>query len=68
MQPILLFLAHWPFTGSFGLNTDILAIILINLTIVIGILIFFWKGSVCELSISRIDWIYLAALSIFILG
>lgn len=56
------FLAHWPSAGSFGLNTDILATNLINLTVVVGVLIFFWKGSVCELSISRIDWIYPAAL------
>jgi len=56
------FLAHWPSAGSFGLNTDILATNLINLTVVVGVLIFFWEGSVCELSISRIDWIYPAAL------
>jgi F-type H+-transporting ATPase subunit b len=66
------FLAHWPFAGSFRLNTDILATNLINLTVVVGVLIFFWKGSVCELSISRIDWICPAALriffSIFVLG
>jgi len=35
------FLAHWPFAGSFGLNTDILATNLINLTVVVGVLIFF---------------------------
>lgn len=34
------FLAHWPFAGSFGLNTDILATNLINLTVVVGVLIF----------------------------
>lgn len=38
------FLAHWPFAGSFGLNTDILATNLINLTVVVGVLIFFGKG------------------------
>uniref|UniRef100_A0ACD5XR34 Uncharacterized protein n=1 Tax=Avena sativa TaxID=4498 RepID=A0ACD5XR34_AVESA len=38
------FLAHWPSTGSFGLNTDILATNLINLTVVVGVLIFFGKG------------------------
>ncbi|VAH38498.1 unnamed protein product [Triticum turgidum subsp. durum] len=41
------FLAHWPSAGSFGLNTDILATNLINLTVVVGVLIFFGKG-VCE--------------------
>ncbi|VAH38497.1 unnamed protein product [Triticum turgidum subsp. durum] len=30
------FLAHWPSAGSFGLNTDILATNLINLTVVVG--------------------------------
>jgi hypothetical protein len=60
-NPFFCFLAHWPFAGSFRLNTDILATNLINLNVVIGVLIF-WKGSVCELSISRIDWIYPAAL------
>ncbi|KAM3188598.1 hypothetical protein ACQJBY_074050 [Aegilops geniculata] len=29
------FLAHWPSAGSFGLNTDILATNLINLTVVV---------------------------------
>ncbi|KAJ1268071.1 hypothetical protein BS78_07G108200 [Paspalum vaginatum] len=40
------FLAHWPFAGSFGLNTDILATNLINLTVVVGVLIFFGKGTI----------------------
>ncbi|RCV41525.1 hypothetical protein SETIT_9G143000v2 [Setaria italica] len=31
-----IFLAHRPFAGSFGLNTDILATNLINLTVVVG--------------------------------
>jgi F-type H+-transporting ATPase subunit b len=34
------FLAHWPSAGSFGLNTNILATNLINLTVVVGVLIF----------------------------
>ena len=38
------FLAHWPSAGSFGLNTDILATNLINLTVVVGVLTFFGKG------------------------
>ncbi|MFS7893742.1 hypothetical protein Hanom_Chr00s001074g01673571 [Helianthus anomalus] len=50
-------LGHWPSAGSFGFNTDILATNLINLSVVLGVLIFFWKGSVCELFISRIGWI-----------
>nr|YP_010584128.1 CF0 subunit I [Primulina hedyotidea]UZT67339.1 CF0 subunit I [Primulina hedyotidea] len=37
-------LGHWPSAGSFGFNTDILATNLINLSVVIGVLIFFGKG------------------------
>nr|YP_010240750.1 ATP synthase CF0 subunit I [Strobilanthes tonkinensis]QTG40059.1 ATP synthase CF0 subunit I [Strobilanthes tonkinensis] len=37
-------LGHWPFAGSFGFNTDILATNPINLSVVIGVLIFFGKG------------------------
>nr|QWL15431.1 ATP synthase CF0 subunit I [Aragoa abietina]QWL15516.1 ATP synthase CF0 subunit I [Aragoa cleefii] len=37
-------LGHWPSAGSFGLNTDILATNPINLSVVIGVLIFFGKG------------------------
>nr|YP_009655477.1 AtpF [Eriachne tenuiculmis]QCO43900.1 AtpF [Eriachne tenuiculmis] len=47
------FLAHWPFAGSFGLNTDILATNLINLTIVVGVLIFFGKGVLKDLLDNR---------------
>nr|YP_009650729.1 ATP synthase CF0 subunitI [Kandelia obovata]YP_010611078.1 ATP synthase CF0 subunit I [Kandelia candel]QCF40113.1 ATP synthase CF0 subunitI [Kandelia obovata]QEG54978.1 ATP synthase CF0 subunit I [Kandelia obovata]QKN98780.1 ATP synthase CF0 subunitI [Kandelia obovata]WAQ71076.1 ATP synthase CF0 subunit I [Kandelia candel]WAQ71159.1 ATP synthase CF0 subunit I [Kandelia candel] len=35
---------HWPSAGSFGLNTDILATNPINLSVVLGVLIFFGKG------------------------
>jgi len=35
---------HWPSAGSFGFNTDILATNPINLSVVIGVLIFFGKG------------------------
>nr|YP_009254201.1 ATP synthase CF0 subunit I [Erythranthe lutea]ANC62901.1 ATP synthase CF0 subunit I [Erythranthe lutea] len=37
-------LGHWPPAGSFGFNTDILATNPINLSVVIGVLIFFGKG------------------------
>nr|YP_009346175.1 ATP synthase CF0 B subunit [Streptochaeta spicata]AOR40740.1 ATP synthase CF0 B subunit [Streptochaeta spicata] len=47
------FLGHWPSAGSFGLNTDILATNLINLTVVIGILIFFGKGVLKDLLDNR---------------
>nr|UFP90786.1 ATP synthase CF0 subunit I [Ardisia balansana] len=35
---------YWPFAGSFGFNTDILATNPINLSVVLGVLIFFGKG------------------------
>nr|YP_010234741.1 ATP synthase CF0 subunit I [Paphiopedilum parishii]QTC05727.1 ATP synthase CF0 subunit I [Paphiopedilum parishii] len=35
---------HWPSAGSFEFNTDILATNPINLSVVLGILIFFGKG------------------------
>nr|YP_009409970.1 ATP synthase CF0 subunit I [Alloeochaete namuliensis]YP_009410053.1 ATP synthase CF0 subunit I [Alloeochaete oreogena]YP_009410136.1 ATP synthase CF0 subunit I [Alloeochaete uluguruensis]ASJ65137.1 ATP synthase CF0 subunit I [Alloeochaete namuliensis]ASJ65220.1 ATP synthase CF0 subunit I [Alloeochaete oreogena]ASJ65303.1 ATP synthase CF0 subunit I [Alloeochaete uluguruensis] len=47
------FLAHWLFAGSFGLNTDILATNLINLTVVVGVLIFFGKGVLKDLLDNR---------------
>ena len=47
------FLAHWPFAGSFGLNTDILATNLINLTVVVGVLIYFGKGVLKDLLDNR---------------
>nr|YP_010119384.1 ATP synthase CF0 subunitI [Chrysanthemum zawadskii]YP_010154956.1 ATP synthase CF0 subunit I [Chrysanthemum lavandulifolium]APU51359.1 ATP synthase CF0 subunit I [Chrysanthemum x morifolium]QQX28298.1 ATP synthase CF0 subunit I [Chrysanthemum lavandulifolium]QQX28477.1 ATP synthase CF0 subunit I [Chrysanthemum x morifolium]QQY98627.1 ATP synthase CF0 subunitI [Chrysanthemum zawadskii] len=37
-------LGQWPSAGSFGFNTDILATNLINLSVVLGVLIFFGKG------------------------
>nr|UIS00514.1 ATP synthase CF0 B subunit [Lumnitzera racemosa] len=40
-------LGNWPSAGSFGFNTDILATNPINLSVVLGVLIFFGKG-VCE--------------------
>nr|YP_009027278.1 ATP synthase CF0 subunit I [Glycyrrhiza glabra]YP_009352047.1 AtpF [Glycyrrhiza lepidota]YP_009627091.1 ATP synthase CF0 subunit I [Glycyrrhiza inflata]YP_009734900.1 AtpF [Glycyrrhiza glabra x Glycyrrrhiza uralensis]YP_010324185.1 ATP synthase CF0 B subunit [Glycyrrhiza pallidiflora]YP_010432156.1 ATP synthase CF0 subunit I [Glycyrrhiza alaschanica]YP_010432536.1 AtpF [Glycyrrhiza korshinskyi]QJQ76537.1 ATP synthase CF0 subunit I [Glycyrrhiza glandulifera]AGU00074.1 ATP synthase CF0 sub len=37
-------LGYWPSAGSFGFNTDILATNLINLSVVLGVLVFFGKG------------------------
>ncbi|GMI77306.1 hypothetical protein like ATCG00130 [Hibiscus trionum] len=37
-------LGHWSSAGSFGVNTDILATNPINLSVVLGVLIFFGKG------------------------
>lgn len=36
-------LGYWPTAGSFGFNTDIIATNLINLSVVLGVLIFFGK-------------------------
>ncbi|KAI5638134.1 hypothetical protein M9H77_00639 (chloroplast) [Catharanthus roseus] len=45
-------LGHWPSAGSFGFNTDILSTNLINLSVVLGVLIFFGKGVYNPLSLS----------------
>nr|YP_009477680.1 ATP synthase CF0 subunit I [Pistacia weinmaniifolia]AVN66963.1 ATP synthase CF0 subunit I [Pistacia weinmaniifolia] len=44
---------HWPFAGSFGFNTDILATNPINLSVVLGVLIFFGKGVLSDLLDNR---------------
>nr|YP_010526422.1 ATPase I subunit [Isodon schimperi]UXP85390.1 ATPase I subunit [Isodon schimperi] len=46
-------LGYWPSAGSFGFNTDILATNLINLSVVIGLLIFFGKGVLSDLLDNR---------------
>nr|UBS92697.1 ATP synthase CF0 subunit I [Primula obconica subsp. obconica] len=46
-------LGYWPFAGSFGFNTDILATNLINLTVVLGVLLFFGKGVLSDLLDNR---------------
>nr|YP_010046845.1 ATP synthase CF0 subunit I [Coptis japonica]QPJ79099.1 ATP synthase CF0 subunit I [Coptis japonica] len=46
-------LGHWPSAGSFGFNTDILATNPINLSVVLGILIFFGKGVLSDLLDNR---------------
>nr|YP_010200739.1 ATP synthase CF0 subunit I [Meliosma oldhamii]YP_010533971.1 ATP synthase CF0 subunit I [Picrasma quassioides]UAM91150.1 ATP synthase CF0 subunit I [Meliosma oldhamii]UEN67627.1 ATP synthase CF0 subunit I [Picrasma quassioides]UXX49985.1 ATP synthase CF0 subunit I [Picrasma quassioides] len=46
-------LVHWPFAGSFGFNTDILATNPINLSVVLGVLIFFGKGVLSDLLDNR---------------
>nr|YP_010946047.1 ATP synthase CF0 subunit I [Cerastium alpinum]YP_010946130.1 ATP synthase CF0 subunit I [Cerastium arcticum]YP_010946214.1 ATP synthase CF0 subunit I [Cerastium nigrescens]QBC73329.1 ATP synthase CF0 subunit I [Cerastium arvense]QUG09823.1 ATP synthase CF0 subunit I [Pseudocerastium stellarioides]WGN99284.1 ATP synthase CF0 subunit I [Cerastium alpinum]WGN99367.1 ATP synthase CF0 subunit I [Cerastium arcticum]WGN99451.1 ATP synthase CF0 subunit I [Cerastium nigrescens] len=47
------FLGHWPSAESFGVNTNILATNLINLSVVIGVLIFFGKGVLSDLLDNR---------------
>nr|YP_009769680.1 ATP synthase CF0 B subunit [Mirbelia oxylobioides]QIT00382.1 ATP synthase CF0 B subunit [Mirbelia oxylobioides] len=46
-------LGSLPSAGSFGLNTDILATNLINLSIVLGVLVFFGKGVLSDLLDNR---------------
>nr|UWV91584.1 ATP synthase CF0 subunit I [Allium omeiense] len=46
-------LGHWPSAGSFGFNTDILATNLINLSVVLGVLIYFGKGVLNDLLDNR---------------
>nr|WVH13849.1 ATP synthase CF0 subunit I [Lomatogonium carinthiacum] len=44
---------YWPSAGSFGFNTDILSTNLINLSVVLGVLIFFGKGVLRDLLDNR---------------
>nr|WPR14421.1 ATP synthase CF0 subunit I [Trapa bicornis]WPR14522.1 ATP synthase CF0 subunit I [Trapa incisa] len=46
-------LGHWPSAGSFGFNTDILATNPINLSVVLGVLIFFGKGVCASCQMNR---------------
>nr|UXD05977.1 ATP synthase CF0 subunit I [Camellia sinensis var. sinensis] len=46
-------LGYWTSAGSFGFNTDILATNLINLSVVLGVLIFFGKGVLSDLLDNR---------------
>nr|YP_010261622.1 ATP synthase CF0 subunit I [Fritillaria fusca]UIB40703.1 ATP synthase CF0 subunit I [Fritillaria fusca] len=46
-------LGYWPSAGSFGFNTDILATNPINLSVVLGVLIFFGKGVLNDLLDNR---------------
>nr|YP_009111482.1 ATP synthase CF0 subunit I [Erodium crassifolium]AHH24693.1 ATP synthase CF0 subunit I [Erodium crassifolium] len=46
-------LGRWPSAGSFGFNTDILATNPINLSVVLGVLIFFGKGVLKDLLDNR---------------
>nr|YP_009402514.1 ATP synthase CF0 subunit I [Pararchidendron pruinosum]APA33155.1 ATP synthase CF0 subunit I [Pararchidendron pruinosum]QIS96690.1 ATP synthase CF0 B subunit [Pararchidendron pruinosum]CUR08419.1 atpF [Pararchidendron pruinosum] len=46
-------LGYWPSAGSFGFNTDILATNPINLSVVIGVLIFFGRGVLSDLLDNR---------------
>nr|YP_010160901.1 ATP synthase CF0 subunit I [Acanthochlamys bracteata]QRH18408.1 ATP synthase CF0 subunit I [Acanthochlamys bracteata]QZR91696.1 ATP synthase CF0 subunit I [Acanthochlamys bracteata]UQU69407.1 ATP synthase CF0 subunit I [Acanthochlamys bracteata] len=46
-------LGHWPSASSFGFNTDILATNPINLSVVLGVLIYFGKGVLTDLLDNR---------------
>nr|UGK72128.1 ATP synthase CF0 subunit I [Zingiber recurvatum] len=47
------YLGHWPYAESFGFNTDILATNPINLSVVLGVLIYFGKGVLNDLLDNR---------------
>nr|YP_010878439.1 CF0 subunit I [Aristolochia griffithii]WHE25531.1 CF0 subunit I [Aristolochia griffithii] len=47
------YLGHWPSAGSLGFNTNILATNPINLSVVLGVLIFFGKGVLSDLLDNR---------------
>nr|YP_010626574.1 ATP synthase CF0 subunit I [Roscoea praecox]YP_010626660.1 ATP synthase CF0 subunit I [Roscoea scillifolia]YP_010626746.1 ATP synthase CF0 subunit I [Roscoea cautleyoides]YP_010627004.1 ATP synthase CF0 subunit I [Roscoea schneideriana]WBK26350.1 ATP synthase CF0 subunit I [Roscoea humeana]WBK25060.1 ATP synthase CF0 subunit I [Roscoea praecox]WBK25146.1 ATP synthase CF0 subunit I [Roscoea scillifolia]WBK25232.1 ATP synthase CF0 subunit I [Roscoea scillifolia]WBK25576.1 ATP synthase CF0 len=47
------YLGRWPYAGSFGFNTDILATNPINLSVVLGVLIYFGKGVLNDLLDNR---------------
>ena len=51
------FLGHWSLAGSFGFNTDILATNPINLSVVLGVLIFFGKGVCASCLFQKKGWI-----------
>nr|YP_007476337.1 AtpF [Trithuria inconspicua]AHB38640.1 ATP synthase CF0 subunit I [Trithuria filamentosa]CCJ32503.1 AtpF [Trithuria inconspicua] len=53
LSHFLLSLAHRPSDGAFGFNTDIFATNLINLSVVLGVLIFFGKGVLSDLLDNR---------------
>nr|QHN54007.1 ATP synthase CF0 B subunit [Aglaonema costatum] len=46
-------LGHWPSAGGWGFNTDILATNPINLSVVLGVLIYFGKGVLNDLLDNR---------------
>nr|YP_009825968.1 CF0 subunit I [Wolffia globosa]QIV68158.1 CF0 subunit I [Wolffia globosa] len=46
-------LGHWPSAGGFGFNTDIFATNPINLSVVIGVVIYFGKGVLNDLLDNR---------------
>nr|QVX30083.1 ATP synthase CF0 subunit I [Sweetia fruticosa] len=46
-------LGYWPSAGSFGFNTNILATNPINLSVVLGVLVFFGKGVLSDLLDNR---------------
>nr|YP_009454433.1 ATP synthase CF0 subunit I [Daniellia pilosa]AUF70231.1 ATP synthase CF0 subunit I [Daniellia pilosa] len=46
-------LGYWSYAGSFGFNTNILATNPINLSVVLGVLIFFGKGVLSDLLDNR---------------
>nr|USO20541.1 ATP synthase CF0 subunit I [Rhodiola himalensis] len=52
----VVYLGHWSSAGSFGFNTDILATNPINLSVVLGVLIFFGKRVCASCFFSKNEW------------
>nr|UEV85830.1 ATP synthase CF0 B subunit [Rhodiola crenulata] len=52
----VVYLGHWSSAGSFGFNTDILATNPINLSVVLGVLIFFGKRVCASCFFSKKEW------------
>nr|YP_010901077.1 ATP synthase CF0 B subunit [Crassula alstonii]YP_010901162.1 ATP synthase CF0 B subunit [Crassula columella]YP_010901332.1 ATP synthase CF0 B subunit [Crassula mesembryanthoides]YP_010901417.1 ATP synthase CF0 B subunit [Crassula socialis]WIL06661.1 ATP synthase CF0 B subunit [Crassula alstonii]WIL06747.1 ATP synthase CF0 B subunit [Crassula columella]WIL06916.1 ATP synthase CF0 B subunit [Crassula mesembryanthoides]WIL07001.1 ATP synthase CF0 B subunit [Crassula socialis] len=52
----VVYLGHWSSAGSFGFNTDILATNPINLSVVLGVLIFFGKGVCASCLFQKKEW------------
>lgn len=57
----VVYLGYWSSAGSFGFNTDILATNPINLSVVLGVLIFFGKGVCASCFFQKRGWIQPAA-------
>nr|YP_010188652.1 AtpF [Bryum argenteum]QZJ47455.1 AtpF [Bryum argenteum]WKV29131.1 AtpF [Bryum argenteum] len=50
---LIVFLGYWPIAGNFGLNTNLLETNLINLSVVLGLLVYFGKGVLNNLLSNR---------------
>nr|YP_009629039.1 AtpF [Lewinskya incana]QBX99211.1 AtpF [Lewinskya incana] len=53
MVNLVVYFSYWPIAGNFGLNTNLLETNLINLSVVLGLLIYFGKGVLNNLLSNR---------------